>query len=281
MTGKLTLKEIEDLGYYDFMGYMGVPFFNTGGFASVDKLAELCHITEHTKILEVGCGTGGNACYLAKRYGCSVVGVDVAEHMVRHAQKRATEMSLNDRVSFRVGDAYGMEFPDENFDAVLTIFVSQFLDPARVFPEFYRVLKDGGYFGVNEMYKADDVTVDALDRVNYGESVLRELTDLPFTIRSPASWGSAFGSAGFSDIFLEQYSNYSQQPYALNIVDEFGGWGKLIGTLWRILVLALRSGKMRERFGRISKAKSVLLRDRVANRYLGYILCVGKKSLTV
>jgi len=281
MTGKLTLKEIEDLGYYDFMGYMGVPFFNTGGFASVDKLAELCHITEHTKILEVGCGTGGNACYLAKRYGCSVVGVDVAEHMVRHAQKRATEMSLNDRVSFRVGDAYGMEFPDENFDAVLTIFVSQFLDPARVFPEFYRVLKDGGYFGVNEMYKADDVTVDALDRVNYGESVLRELTDLPFTIRSPASWGSAFGSAGFSDIFLEQYSNYTQQPFALNTVDEFGGWSKLIGTLWRILVLALRSGKMRERFGRISKAKSVLLRDRVANRYLGYILCVGKKSLTV
>ena len=162
-----------------------------------------------------------------------------------------------------------MEFPDEDFDAVLTIFVSQFLDPARVFPEFYRVLKDGGYFGVNEMYKADDVPVDALDHVARAR------------IRSPASWGSAFGSAGFSDIFLEQYSNYSQQPYALNNVDEFGGWGKLIGTLWRILVLALKSGKMRERFGRISKAKSVLLRDRVANRYLGYILCVGKKSLTV
>ena len=27
----LSIKEIEELGYYDFMGYMEVPFFNIGG----------------------------------------------------------------------------------------------------------------------------------------------------------------------------------------------------------------------------------------------------------
>jgi len=272
------LKEIEGLGYYDFMGYMGVPFFNIGGIASVDRLAELCQITEHTKVLEVGCGTGANACHLAKRYGCSVVGVDIAEHMVRYALKRATDLGLTDRVSFRVGDAYSLDFPDEDFDVVLTIFVSQFLDPARAFLEFFRVLKVGGCLGVNEMCKADHIPPEAMDRVNYGERVFRELTDLPFTIRTPASWGSAFESAGFSDLFLEEHSNVSQQPYALSSVDEFGGWGKLMGTLWRVFVLALRSGKMRERFSKISEVKSVLLRGVVASRYMGYILCVGRKS---
>ena len=279
MPGTLTLKEIEGLGYYDFMGYMGVPFFNIGGAASMDRLAELCHITENTKVLEVGCGTGGNACYLANRYGCTVVGVDIAEHMVEYAQRRADELGLTDRVSFRVGDAYNLEFPDDGFDAVLTVFVSQFLDPARAFPEFLRVLKPGGCLGINEMYRADHVPPEALDRVDYGERVFRELTDLPFTLRSPLTWGSAFESAGFTEVVVEEHSNVSEKPYALNMVDEFGGWGKLLGTLWDLLVLEVRSGKMRERFGKISKGKSVLLRDKVANRYIGYILCAGRKPL--
>jgi hypothetical protein len=47
MPGTLILKEIEGLGY-DFMGYMGVPFFNIGGAVSMDRLAELCHMTENT-----------------------------------------------------------------------------------------------------------------------------------------------------------------------------------------------------------------------------------------
>jgi SAM-dependent methyltransferase len=279
MSGTLTLKEIESLGYYDFMGYLGVPFFNFGGFSSIDRLAELCQITEHTRILEVGCGTGANACYLAKKYGCRVVGVDISEHMVSYALNRAAEMSLTDHVTFMLGDAYCLEFPDEDFDVVLTVFVSQFLDPARAFPEFYRVLKDGGYLGVNEMYKADNVPLEALDHVNHGERVFSELTDLPFTIRSPASWRSAFESARFSDVLMEETSNASQPPYASNIVDEFGGWGKLVGTLWRTFSLALRSGKLRGRYAKIGRAKGVLLRDKVANRYLGYILCIGRKSL--
>jgi hypothetical protein len=78
---------------------------------------------------------------------------------------------------------------------------------------------------------------------------------------------------------MEETSNASQPPYALNIVDEFGGWSKLVGTLWMTFILALRSGKMRGRFAKIGEAKGVLLRDKVANRYLGYILCIGRKSL--
>jgi len=278
MSRSLTLKEIERLSYYDFMGYIGVPFFNTGGTASMDRLAEFCHITENTKVLEVGCGTGGNACYLTKRYGCTVVGVDIAEHMVEYAQRRAAELGLTDKVSFKVGDAYRLELTDRGFDAVLTVFVSQFLDPARAFPEFLRVLKPGGYLGINEMYRADHVPPEAIDRVDYGERVFKELTDLPFTLRNQSTWGLAFVSAGFTEVIVDKHSNVSQRPYALNMVDEFGGWSKLIGTLWEVLVLELRSRKMRERFSKISEGKRVLLRDKVASKYIGYILCSGRKS---
>jgi len=277
MEQSLTIKEIEELGYYDFMGYMGVPFFNIGGAASIDRLAELCHIDENTVVLEVGCGTGGNACYLAEKYGCRVIGIDIAEHMISYAQKRAADLHLTDRVTFQVGDAYGLEFPDISFDAVLTVFASQFLDPSRAFPEFHRILKQGGCLGINEMYKADHVPPEAIERVNYGEQVFTELTDLPFTLRGPSVWREAYTAAGFTETVVEEHSNYMRQAETLSMIEEVGGWGKLLGILWDMLVLALRSGKIRKRFGKISKGKRVLLRDRVASKYIGYILCAAVK----
>lgn len=277
MDQTLTIKEIEELGYYDFMGYMGVPFFNIGGAASMDRLAKLCHIEEETVVLDVGCGTGGNSCYLAERHGCRVFGIDIAEHMIMYAEKRAEELGLTDRVSFQVGDAYSLEFPDGDFDAVLTVFTSQFLEPERAFPEFHRVLRKGGYLGINEMYRADQVSPDAVERVDYGEQVFRELTDLPFTLRSPSVWREAFNAAGFTDTVVEEYSNYMGQAESLSMIEEVGGWGRFLGILWQMLVLAVRSGKIRRRYGKISKGKRVLLRDRVASRYIGYILCAGVK----
>lgn len=272
----LYIEEIEELGYYDFMGYMEVPFFNIGGAASIDRLAELCQLSQESKVLVVGCGTGGNSCYLANKYGCQIVGIDIAEHMIKHAQERAENLGLTDQVIFQVGDAYDLEFPDDSFDIILTVFVSQFLDPGRAYPGFLRVLRPGGYLGINEMYRADEVPQEAFHRVEEGEEVFREITELPFTLRSPSTWREAFETSGFGDVVIEEYSNIQQSP-SLGIVEEFGGWGKIIRTLWEMLVLALRSKKLRQRFGKISRGKRVLLRDRVASKYIGYILCVGKK----
>jgi len=36
---ELTIQEIEELGYYDFMSYLEVPYFNVGGEPSLDLLA--------------------------------------------------------------------------------------------------------------------------------------------------------------------------------------------------------------------------------------------------
>ena len=46
---------------------------------------------EGKTILDVGCGTGGNSCYLADTYGCKVFGIDVAEH----ARARTSSQKLS------------------------------------------------------------------------------------------------------------------------------------------------------------------------------------------
>ena len=274
----LSLEELEGLSYYDFMGYMDVPFFNIGGVASIDRLAELCRIGENSRVLMVGCGTGGNSCYLAQTYGCHMIGIDVAEHMIQKAQRRAEELELTDRVSFQLGDAYNLEFRPESFDVVFTVFVSQFLDKERAFPEFVRVLEPEGYLGINEMYKADEIPPEAIDSVREGEQVFHELTELPFNLNSPTEWRRAFEAATLIDIVVEEYSGFGQQGTSLKMINEFGGWVKLIKTLGRMLLLAAKSKKIRSRFGKISRGKRLLLRDEVATEYIGYILVVGKKS---
>ena len=273
----LSLEELEELSYYDFMGYMDVPFFNIGGVGSIDQLAELCEIRKNSKVLVVGCGTGGNSCYLAQTYCCHIIGIDIAENMIKKAQRRAEELSLTDSVTFQLGDAYHLEFPPDSFDVVLTVFVSQFLDKQRAFPEFVRVLKLGGHLGINEMYKADEVPPEAVDNVREGEQLFQELTELPFTLNSTTEWRQAFETTKLTSIVVKEYPSFRHQGGSLKIVKEFGGWGKLIETLGRMLLLAAKSKKIRSRFGKISKGKRLLLRDKVASKYIGYILVVGKK----
>ena len=83
----LSLEELEELSYYDFMGYMDVPFFNIRGVGSIDRLAELCEIGKNSKVLVAGCGTSGNSCYLAQTYCCHITGIDIAENMIKKAQR--------------------------------------------------------------------------------------------------------------------------------------------------------------------------------------------------
>lgn len=274
---KLDIGEVEGLGYYDFMAYIGVPFFNIGGVPSLDLLATRCGIDETCHVLDVGCGTGGNAAYLVERYGCRVTGVDISEIMVARAQERKEGHPMGDRMRFLAGDAYRLGFPDESFDVVLTVFVSQFLELEQAFSEFSRVLVPGGCLGVNEMYRLGDVPPGLVDRVDEAETVFRELTGLPFSLRSPETWERGFIDAGFVDVGVEAFEYEMDVQSGLEMVEDMGGWWKMLRMLWKTFMLALRSRKIREKYMRIGRGKDVMLRDRETKKYFGYVLGVGRK----
>ncbi len=273
----LSTEEIEDLSYYDFMGYMDVPFFNIGGLSSIDRLAELCKIGKDQRVLVVGCGTGWNSCYIAREFECNVVGIDIAEHMITRAKERAEEMNLTDKVDFRIGDAYNLQFDDNSFDVVLTVFVSQFLDKTKAFKEFVRVLKPNGYLGINEMYKADEIPLNAIDKVTEGEKIFQDITDLPFTLNTPTEWKNAFQNATFVEIYVEEIQDPTQNVSVSKTIKEIGGYRKFLSILWKMLVLAAKSKKIRKKYGQISKGKRILLRDKTTSPYLGYLLAIGIK----
>jgi SAM-dependent methyltransferase len=103
--------------------------------------------TENMNVLELGCGDGSVACYLAK-IGCHVVGIDALASAIAVAQRRAAILNLNDAVEFKLDDMDGWPIKPESFDVVITLQSLQYLFD-RTIPrlrEAIAAVKPGGFF---------------------------------------------------------------------------------------------------------------------------------------
>jgi ubiquinone/menaquinone biosynthesis C-methylase UbiE len=263
-----------EMGYYDFMAKMGVPYFHFGGLRATDRLAELCGIGSRSEILAVGCGTGYTACYLSERLGCRVVGIDISGEMIERAVERAESMGLTGRVEFRVGDANEMEFDDDGFDAVISEFVTIFLDKPRAFSEYFRVLRPGGYAGINELYKASEMPDDTKALIEEAEEGFARAVGLEFYLPTPAEYEGWFREAGFGDVLLEQVDyDYSYWEY----VEAVGGLSNLTKMVGGSVYHILFNREMKDSFRDMGRIKELLVRNRKTKPYTGDVICVGRK----
>lgn len=278
----LSVKEAEALGYYDFMSSLGVPYYHTGGLVSTRKLAELCQVDSTKKVLMVGCGTGFSACYLALKIGCAVVGIDISELSIEEAKERARRQDVSDRVEFRVGDAYALPFEAGTFDAVITEFVSQFLDRNRAFKEFARVLKPGGYVGINEMYKEERIPPKEAEEIAHAEEIFREITGLPFSLPTPEEWKKGLEEGGLKNVSVRKFRPSPDLLEVKALIEGMGGSWNFTRYFAELMLkmgkYSLLSKKIRHRFKRLGDGKKILLRKKSSSKYAGYVLATGIKE---
>lgn len=113
------------------------------------ELARRAAIPRGATVLDVGCGLGGSAFWLARELDCSVVGITISPMQKRIAEKRAQLLGLSKRVQFRVMDANELDFAAESFDAIWTIECSEHLaDKATFIKKCARLLRHRGAFGL-------------------------------------------------------------------------------------------------------------------------------------
>ena len=128
-----------------------VDHFHARGLPATVELADRLPIKAGQRILDIGCGLGGPARYIAQRFQCNVRGLDITEPFVEAANKLTALVRMQDKVQIELGDGQHLPYPDSEFDGAYTQHVTMNVaDRLRFFAEAYRVLKPGAFFALTE-----------------------------------------------------------------------------------------------------------------------------------
>ncbi len=131
-----------------------------------DLCLELAAIQDGGAILEVPVGTGlAFEKMLSANPSGRNEGIDLTEAMLIRADKRAAK-SGSDNYRLRVGDAYDLDFPDNDFDVLVSNYLFNLLpqqDFGAVLNEFKRVLRPGGRLVMINMTKGEHWCNDGWD----------------------------------------------------------------------------------------------------------------------
>lgn len=186
----------------EMMYSCGLEILHPGGIKKTDEMARRCGIGEDKKVLDIGVGKGVTPCYLAEKYGCNVVGVDLSEKMLEEARRRANKKRLAEKVSFRIGDAHELPFADGTFDTVIIECVTTILDKKKAFSEVYRVLKSNGIVGDLEMIWRKEPSREAI----------RDTSEVweGFETMTLGEWKKLLEEVGFIDVQMVDFSNMMQ-----------------------------------------------------------------------
>lgn len=128
-----------------------VDHFHARGLPATVELADRLPVKAGQHILDIGCGLGGPARYMAKRFQCKVGGIDITGPFVEAANKLTALLHMQDQVQIRLGDGQRLPYLDAFFDGAYTQHVTMNVsDRAGFFSEAWRVLKPGAFFALTE-----------------------------------------------------------------------------------------------------------------------------------
>ena len=141
---QLAKKDLAGLGVDDLAP---IDEFHTRGRDSTVELAGLVDIESGDQVLDIGCGLGGTARYLADRFMCRVTGLDLTEEYVQVGNRLSELVGLSERVELRHGNALDLPFVAESFAFVWTEHAQMNIaDKELFYSEAARVLSPGGQF---------------------------------------------------------------------------------------------------------------------------------------
>ena len=112
--------------------------------AKYRRLASWLDIAPGARVLEIGCGWGGFAIYLAKEHGCHVTGITLSHEQFAHAAKRVRAEGLQDKIELRLQDYRDVR---GSFDRIASIEMFEAVGEANwplYFEQLHALLKPGG-----------------------------------------------------------------------------------------------------------------------------------------
>lgn len=135
----------------------GVDEFHLGGRAATEALLDDLALGPGSKVLDVGCGIGGAVRTTARRFGCTVAGVDLTPYFVAAATVLSAAVGLSELTTFVEADALDLPFPERHFDAVTVLHVGMNIaDKDALAAQLARVVRPGGVVAVYDIMRVGD-----------------------------------------------------------------------------------------------------------------------------
>jgi SAM-dependent methyltransferase len=136
----------------DLVRFLLGDSFHPGGLNLTKRLGEILQLTPETRVLDVACGRGTSAVFLAELFGCHVTGIDYSDRNVAQANALAAAKGMASRVRCERADAERLGFMAESFDALICeCAFCTFPNKSAGASEFERVLRPGGHAGLSDI----------------------------------------------------------------------------------------------------------------------------------
>jgi len=233
----------------------GRDFMAPGGEGNVDKLVGGLDLAGK-RVLDIGCGIGGPAFVLARKYGAHVTGIDLEPQLIARATRRAEELGLSQQTDFRTVSLGAFPFPDRHFDVVFTSgALTQMEDKAGIVAECFRVLEPGGVLTCYDWLKGD---APISDDMRY----FFKMEGLTYNLITLAELAGHLAAGGFEDVTSEDASDWYRRE-SRREYEHMRGEGRpraveLIGEAqaehmiedWRSLVVVCEKGELRQGYTR-------------------------------
>ena len=130
--------------YFEIQAKIGITK-HMGGLKATRELLEMCRVDDSDHMLVVGSVTES----LLSRLSNDWLQCGGYWYIWRYGEKIWEK--LESGVEFILGDAENINFQHDAFDVVISESVTAFTNKSRSITEYHRVLKDGGYLGLNEV----------------------------------------------------------------------------------------------------------------------------------
>jgi cyclopropane-fatty-acyl-phospholipid synthase len=209
-------------------------------YEKYERLCQQMHLKSTDHVLEIGSGWGGNAIYMASKYGCKVTTVTISEEQHKFAKERIAKLNLADKIDVRIQDYRKIT---GKFDKIVSVEMLEAVG-AEYFESYFRkcqeLLKKDGILAFQVITCPDSrfeqlrtgvdwiqkhifpgsllPSVAALnDAINKtGDLTLVDLKDLGLHYaRTLATWYKNFNAhlpevkaLGFDDMFIRKWDYY-------------------------------------------------------------------------
>lgn len=172
-----------------------------------EVMADRAAVPQGARVLDVGCGYGATALFLAQQRGCQVTGINISEKELELARERAAQSGLDDQATFAYGDFHDIPYPDGSFDVVWS--QEAFLhgvNKQTILAECHRVLRPQGRLVISDLVARAHLSDDERERI-YARLRLREMW-------SPEEYVAGLEDAGFAIV--------DQDDWADNVAPTYG-----------------------------------------------------------